>query len=342
MPPVLTFPSTAEITHIVRNRVVDVSAFRARSFCPITPEYAADIQYDILQSSFGMTKAHQIGTNPTTVNVPIMDTKRHGTGYWKETVRLNEKELLYARAAGSWNQRAGRDLVVQRSLHLDTRLETRIEWLSWQPLVANTLNIDENGVKYTVDFKVPDSNKVTPAIKWTDAENCDVVSDINEWLLLYRGSGAKPKKVSFNQQTATWIINSKKFQDTLKQSQFAGLLSVSNVADALKLRISTVDFEVYDEGYLEENETDHTYDFKPFIPDGVVSIRGDYTGEKMMDFATTISLHNGGLDKPQPGKFSIVEDKSSQEKNPYIDMTVGIYGLPRVFHPNWIVRAKVN
>lgn len=333
----LTFPTTAEITHIVRNRVVDVSAFKAREFCPVVPEYAADIQYDVLEPSFGMTKAHQIGTEPKTTDVPKMETKRHGTGYWKETLTLNEQELLYARAAGSWNQRAGRDLIVQRSLHLDTRLETRIEYLSWQPLVAGVLNVNENGVKYTVDFKIPKKNIVTPNVKWTDFDNSDPVADCNAWILLYRGTGAKCRKFVFNKVTANLIVQSKKLIDLLKQSNFVGMLSVENVTAALKLFIPNVEFEIYDEGYSDEK-----LNFQSFIPDGVVSIRGDYSGEKMMDFATTISLHNGGLEKPLPGKFSIVEDESSRKKNPKIDLTVGIYGLPRVYHPNWIVLATVN
>jgi len=334
----LQFPTTAEITHIVRNRAVDPTQFIGRQFCPIVPEYVLDIQYDILAPSFGMTKAHQIGSEPKTANVPKMDTKRFGTAYWKETLRVNEQELLYARQAGSYNQRAGRDLIAQRSIHMDTRLETRLEWLTWQSVINGTLNIDENGVNYTVDYKVPDVNKpdisTVSGQKWSDPKS-DPISDINTWILLYRGTGAKPRKAYFNTTVAKALSTNANFRELLKRYNVQ-LTGLSNVAEGLKVLIPNLDFVLYDEGYLDE-----TMSFQQFIPDGQFVIIGDYPGEKMMDFVSTISLHNGGIGNPQPGKFALVEDESQSNKNPYLDLTVGIYGLPRVFHPNWIVSAKV-
>ncbi|WCK53843.1 major capsid protein [Aneurinibacillus sp. Ricciae_BoGa-3] len=335
----LQFPTTQEITHIVRNRVVDPSMFIGRQFCPIVPEYVLDIQYDVLYPSFGMTKPHQIGTEPSTINVPVMDTKRFGTAYWKETYRINEQELLYARQAGSYNQRAGRDLVAQRSIHMDTRLETRLEWLTWQAVINGTLNIDDNGVQYAVDYKIPDSNKkdisAVTGQKWSDTKNSDPIADINDWILLYRGTGAKPRKAYFNASVAKLLSTNANFRELLKRYNVQ-LTGLSNVAEGLKILIPNLEFEMYDEGYLDESKN-----FQLFIPDNQFIIIGDYPGEKMMDFVSTITLHNGGVGNPQPGKFALIEDKSQAEKNPHLDLTVGIYGLPRMFHPNWIVTAKV-
>jgi len=333
----LQFPTTQEITHIVRNRVVDPSMFIGRQFCPIVPEYVLDIQYDVLEPSFGMTKPHQIGTDPATIDVPISGTKRFGTAYWKETYRVNEKELLYTRQAGSYNQRAGRDLVAQRSIHLDTRLETRLEWLTWQAVINGTIAVDDNGVKYNVDYKIPSKNKidVTKTMKaWSDPTS-DPITDINDMILLYRGTGAKARKAYFNATVAKYLSANENFRELLKRYNVQ-LTGLSNVAQGLKVLIPDLDFVMYDEGYLDDKKN-----FQLFIPDGKFVIIGDYPGEKMMDFVSTISLHNGGIDNPQPGKFALVEDESQRKKNPHLDLTVGIYGLPRIFHPNWIISAKV-
>jgi len=328
----LQFPTTQEITHVVRNRAYPVEQYIGRSFCPVTPLYTYEIKYDELGATVGMTKAHQVGTNPKTAPVPIMEEKRIGTAYWKETSRINEKELLEARAAGSFNQRAGRDLVMLRAMSFDIRLETRIEWLAWKATEGH-IQVNEDGVKYDVKYKILDKNKVTVPIAWADP-NADIIADINDALLLYRGTGGKAQTIYFNDATAALIAKNKGFRDLLKYTSVS-ITGIGTVIPGLSLMIPGVKFVMYDGGYMDEEEK-----FQPFIPDGSVRIIGGYPGEKLMDFGSTISLHNGGLDKPQPGKFSIVEDKSSHEKNPHIDITVGIYGLPRLFHPNWIIDIK--
>lgn len=334
----LLFPTTQELNFIIRNRAgANTANFIGRKICPVTPVYSKDIEYDVLYSSFGMTQAHQIGTNPKTVQLPKQETKRTGTAYWKETLRLDEEKLLYARDAGTLNQRAGRELVVQAGLQLDTRLEVRLEWLVWQALIAGTITINENDVKYSVDFKLGTKTDISGAAnKWTAFDKSDPIGFLVSLIQSYRGTGAHARTIYMNSVTAGYAVQSEKFVDMLKQSNYVGLLSPLNAVPALKLLIPNVDFVIYDEGYLDEEKQ-----FQLFIPDGEVVIVGDYPGDKVMDFASTISLHNGGIDKPLPGKFSIVEDESSQKKNPYVDVTVGIYGLPRVFHPDWIKRAKV-
>lgn len=335
----LSFPTTQEVSHIVRNRVVDPNQFIGSRFCPVRDHFAKDIEFDVLEAATGMTRAHVVGADPKVVKLPGQSRKRMGTGYWKETYRINEDELLFARQAGTYNQRAGRDLVLQRAKEMDDRLETRIEWLRWQPLVSGALTVDEDGVKYTVDYNVPAGN--LPALegnaRWSDSTNADPLSDIMTWMQLFRGTGARGVEAYFNLKVAGYLAKSAKFQTLLKNTAYAKLLSPNNVSEALKLLFPQLTFILYDEGYVDDSGN-----FQPFVPDDRFIIRGQgQAGELMMDFASTISLHNGTLEKPQPGKFAVIEDKSSQNKNPYVDITVGIYGLPRLFHPNWVVSAKV-
>jgi hypothetical protein len=334
----LSFPSTRELTHIVRNRANDTTQFAGKKICPIVPVFAAEIEYDVLFPSFGMTSAHKIGTKPKSVQTPKQETKRSGTAYWKDTGRLDEEKLLFLRKAGTLNERAGRDAVMQLGLHQDTRLDVRIEWLVWQMLTQNLIDINENGVKFKVVFGLPAKKDISGDTqkKWTATATCDPIGFLISLIQEYRGTGAKARTVFMNSVTAGYALQSAKFIDMLKQSSFAGFLSPLNAIPALKLLIPNIDFIIYDEGYLDDDQT-----FVPFLEDGEVVVYGDYPGEKVMDFGSTISLHNGGLDKPQPGKFSLIKDKSAEEENPYVDVTVGIYGLPRMYHPDYIRRAKV-
>lgn len=333
----LLFPTTREITHVVRNRVGDTTKFIGKKICPIVPVYAAEIEYDVLYPAYGMTSAHKIGARTRVVGTPKQETKRSGTAYWKDKGILDEEKLLFLRKAGTINERAAREAVMQLALQQDTRLDVRVEWLVWQMLVNNKIHVDENGVKYDVVFGLPEKMDISvdTAQKWT-ASTCNPINTLVKLLQGYKGTGAKARTIYMNSNTASQAIQSTEFRDLLKQSNFAGYLSPLNATAALKLLIPNVDFEIYDEGYLDEAQT-----FQYFLPDGEIVVYGDYPGEKVMDFGSTISLYNGGLDKPQPGKFALIKDKSQDEDDPHVSVTVGIYGLPRMFHPDFIRRAKV-
>lgn len=334
----LEFPTTYELTHIVRNRVVNTAAFIGTTFCPVVNVFSHTVDYDVLEAGFGMTKPHMLGKDPQPVQMPKQTTKRQGSAYWKDTFRIDEAELLYLRQAGSLNERAGRMRATEVMLQMDNRVETRLEWLRWQVLTQGGIQIDENGVQYNVVYGLPDMEDLSGTQDAWDTATADPISHIGEWLLSYRGTGAKGRTIYMNQFTANLFVKNKTVRDLLKQSGFAGQLSLGRVPEAIQLLVPGITVVIYDEGFLDENKN-----FQLFIPDGQLVIMGksSFDNELVMDFGTTISLHNGGIDNPQPGKFAIVEDKSVVEKNPYVDITTGIYGLPRVYHPNWILRAKV-
>ncbi|GIM45956.1 hypothetical protein DNHGIG_15050 [Collibacillus ludicampi] len=333
MPFALNFPTTQEITHIVRNVIVDPTKFIGNEFAPVVGVYSEKVEVDVIEAVQGMTSAHSLNADPSIVTLPGQSTRTYATAYWKETYRMNEEELLFARREGTYNQRAGRDRVIRRAMEMNTRLETRIEWLRWQMLVNGKIQVNENNVKFTVPANIPNTNM--PSFDWTDPSH-NIIGDIENMLELFLGTGAKPKKAYFNYGAAKLMAQNEGIRDLLKQSIFATTLSPRNITKALPLLFPELEFELYAEGY-----GDGKGNFVPFIPSNKFIIRGEgMPGEVPMDFASTITLHNGGLDQPQPGKFSFIEDES-QRKNPHVDITVGIYGLPRIFHPNWFVSATI-
>lgn len=327
------FPTTQEITHIVRNIIVDPSKFRGAEFAPLKGVYSERIEVDVIDAVQGMTAPHSFSSDPSIITLPGQSTKTYATAPWKETYRMNEEELLFARKEGTYNQRAGRERVLRRSTELNVRLETRLEWLRWQFLTNGKIQVNENNVKFTVQSGIPAGNM--PAVDWTDPTH-NIIGDIEGWLELYLGTGAKPKKMYFNYGAAKLMAQNEAIRDLLKQSIYATTLSPRTIEKALPMLFPELEFELYSEGY-----GDGKGNFVPFIPSNKVIIRGEgMPGEPIMDFASTISLHNGGIDNPQPGKFSMLEDESMR-KNPHVDLTVGCYGLPRIFHPNWFVSAQI-
>jgi Phage major capsid protein E. len=328
------FPTAKEISHIVRNRITDPKKYIGATFAPLKPVYADSIEYDELDAAVGMTAVHNLDTDPKLVPPPSGALKRMGTGYFKETVRFNEKELLTARRYGTYNERAGRELIVNGAVLLDTRLETRLEYLRWQAVTNGKIELQESNI--AVNYNLPGMLSRTGTKKW-GAADADPVADISDLIENFIGTGTKCSTIYLTSKTARCAAESPKMIELLKQSGFAMLLSMHRYAECLKSLFPAIEFVIYDEGYAKTKD-----DFKYFLPEAMVVAMGDSedVSNPIMDFASTISLHNGGLDKPQPGKFSLLDDKST-EKNPFVDVTVGLYGLPRIFKPKAIQRLKV-
>lgn len=330
----LTFPTTQEINHIVRNIITDPSKYRGMEFCPVVSAYAARIQVDVINATYGITPPHALNAEPKVATMTGQSVREYATGYWRETYRLNEEELLYARQEGTYNERAGRLRVMRRAAELNTRLDTRVEQLRWSALVNGKIQVNDNGVNYTVDMKIPAANKVT--LPWISNANQNIAQDIAMLQELFFGTGAVLDTIYLSHQVAKALAANQTLMDMLKQSVFATNLSASNIPKALQLLFPEIKFEVYAEGYSPDGKA-----FTQFLPSG--SFVGVGKGSEVgMDFCTTLALQNGGMDQPQPGKFSAIEDKSANEKNPYVDVTVGINGLPRVHHPNWYISGTAN
>jgi hypothetical protein len=330
----MNFPTTQEINHIVRNTIVRPGKFRGAEFCPVVTAYANEILVDVINATYGMTPPHALNADPKVATLSGQSVRRYATGYWRETYRINEEELLTARQEGTFNERAGRLRVVRRSNELNVRLETRQEQLRWSALLTGKTSVNENGVKYDVDHKIPNANK-TLAYTWSD-DTHDILGDIAAMQEMYYGTGAQLDTIYMPHQVAKLLAANGTVRDLLKQSVYAMNLSASNISKAMQILFPEVKFEVYSEVYSTDGQN-----FTQFIPaNKIVGVgKGDEVG---MDFCSTLALQNGGMDNPQPGKFAAIEDRSTSEKNPYVDITVGINGLPRIHHPNWYLSATIS
>lgn len=332
--PSLSFPTTQEINHIVRNMIVDPTKFRGMSFAPMATAYAERIQVDVINAVQGITPPHAINAEPKVATLTGQSTRNYATGYWREIYRIGEEELLYARQEGTFNERAGRLRVTRRANELNTRLDTRIEQLRWAAIIAGQIAVNDNGVNYEVSMNIPEANNVE--FDWISNPEEDILADIATMTELYFGTGAKIDTIWMNYDVAKALASNATLKTLLQQSVYAVNLSASNISGAMKLLFPEISFEVYTEGYGDGNGN-----FVPFIPYGTFAVTGKGS-EIGMDFCTTLALQNGGMDNPQPGKFSAIIDKSESATNPFVDVTVGINGLPRMHHPNWYISGKAN
>jgi len=337
---IIQWPTINILNRVINEFAVDPTTFIGVNMLPVVTEMGTDIKWDILGGTLGMTQAYQMDSEPRNINFRVLKTKTMGTMGWAETAVLNETDLLYIRNAGTLSDRAGRKLLALRLEQLNTRLETRMEYLRWSAM-QGVLNVNQNGVNRVVDYEVPANHK--PVLvgnrKWDDLANADPLSDFMDWSLLFRGTGAGRPIAYMNKHTSQWLAKNATIRDLVKQSSNTLLLGPMSVDRIVMPLVSDLDsIVVYDGGF-----TDEQGNWQTFIPDGVVILKAQGpVGEPFGDMVTTPSIRNGGIDNPTGGKFTIFKEEIGPEYTVQrVTVGAGFYGLPRIYHPNWLVVATV-
>ena len=338
----LNWPGIEVINRVVEEFPENPEGFMGQEVLPLnTTDYAGNgktIQWDIRGPALGMVPAHSLNTEPSLLDFPVVKTKAMPTAYWSGRHRIGESEILNIRRLGSFGERLARGLVVEALNSVRTQVRSRVEYLRWQAL-QGSITVNENGVKFTANYEIPNGNKVDVSAGageyWTH-DNADPIGDLQAAAELLRGSGAGDPVVYFNRKVAGYLSRNKAIRDLVSGSALVTGTGVKQVGDLVMPLVGDVGRMVqYDKGYRASNGT-----WTPFIPDNKVILVGQGpASERLGEFASTPNLHNGGMD-PMPGEFYKPIDKTG-EALPFYDVLGGIYGMPVLFHPNWIVVLTV-
>lgn len=341
MDSILGLPSVSALSLVINEFQADPSTYRSRELLPVEPEYTPeDIEWDAYGAVAGMTKAHVMDSDPQVIDFPVVKHYKEKTAFWKEASILDESTLMKVKMLGTFNQRAGKQLISKRLEQHNYRLETRIEWANWQALFG-TLTINENNVKRTIDYLIPGANKPSVfSTVWSD-DAADIIGDLRTLANLFRTNhtGAGNPTVWINSTQLGWILVNDAILAAVSQSPALMGGGVSAILNYIKVQVGNISgFEVYDGEY-----TDDSGNYTKFIPDEKILLVGKGpAGEKFGAFKTTLSLHNGTIDSPQPGKFAFYKDETRDELNPKVIMGAGIYGIPVIYHPSWLVIGTVD
>lgn len=339
----ITLPPPEMITEVVREWVPDPNMYRGAEILPLDStswnNSPTVISWDIKEAVGGMTQAYELGADFKAVKLGKVKTKRMGTAYWGEFTRLTQKEFLHIRNLGPRDrERAAEELVMDAVMNLRHRLEALMEWLRWQAMTGNLSFTDYSGTTEAVDYEVPAGHKVTAPIPWDQTGSADPIKDLQDWILLYRGTGFRPWRYYMNTKTANYLSRNDRLLQMLQGSGQVGDLSPGNVGGFL-LRMAGLpgEFVIYDEGYIDDNQT-----FQLFVPDGKVFIVGQ--GQDLMGrrgaFASTPNIWNGGIENASGGEFVLYEDHLGEAKA-YVDIFMGIFGLPVIYLPKFVIYASV-
>lgn len=347
------FPTAVVLDKVIQEYVIDREALLGLKIMPVENAWTQKVQWDEMDAERGMTAPHLLGTDPRIDLRPGSKLREYEPIAFKETDLIKEDEILRARQLGtlggvvSLNQLAAR-LVKAR---MDKTM-IRQEWTIWQALRGH-LVVNENNVFVDETFPVQQFAPTTP---WSDLDNSKPLADMNAVKLLLRGTGStiQGAKAYINQTTMNWLLENQNDAD-LKGFQNSNFVNLSFSIDELnKVMIARglPQFEVYDEGYYDENGV-----FRLFIEDGDIHIIGKRSmDEKVGCWFATPSLHRTQNGMPAPGYFEIPEINGmpsagavsislaelGASKNPKFELTGGIYGGPVLFFGRSVIRMNVD
>ncbi|QDH23460.1 major capsid protein [Saccharibacillus brassicae] len=276
------------LTEVVQNIRTDITSFRGAQLLTngvdLKPELGMSIKYDVTYDDTGMTPPTNLNDPSPIHNPPVVKQMDFTNQEWREKEVIDREKMAILRKPGTDLQRMwAEDYMVERMVGLNQRLETRFEWMRWQSLtgslvIPKTLNMPAR----TIDYGVPAANKPTAAVLWSNTATADVLADIDKWVLLFRGSGARAKRIIVNKKVDILIKQNAKIRELIKMSLGKEVVTAESLAAIVDQELNGLEYEVYDGGYIDD-----TGNFFPFIPDNAVIILGEGMTGSIIDLVTS-------------------------------------------------------
>lgn len=227
--------------------------YRGQEIMPLVTQPGPKIEWDVKRPLGGMTQAVARGAESPTIHRRGVGQASFEPAHFREKVILGESDVTTLRKLGTWEQRStAAELIADIMIDLDSRLETRIEWMRWQPPVNNSLTINSNKVIFTVTYYIPGRQRPTASPLWSTTATSDPINDIQTWVRLARGTGGKVKKFWLNTMCEQYLFRNARILslvDRVFSSGNTGLMSPAILGQIMKTYIGNFEYEVYDAGY---------------------------------------------------------------------------------------------
>lgn len=348
MSKVFSDESTRVLQEVIREIETDPTEYLGAKYMPSIEIPSSTVFVDVWEARGGLTKEHAVGSDPQAINRRQFRTQQYAPGAYKEFVRFNEGDILKLRELGmnDQSQRGIRQHLNENALVLNNRIEARMELLRWQAIFNGTYIYDGK----TVDFGKPVNHDVAPTVPWglnDGSGNFTVtnpastpIADMRYWIMGGYAPFRKYKitKIIMNANTSRMVLDNPSVQ-SLIQTRFASEAYKAHDIDAVMsfLVPGMPPIEVYKGWYQSETQDATTGQITVgdaifFIPDGRIFFECKLPNDnKVGDVVMTLSLANGSVDSPAPGKFILVDEHiADRPGNPFIDIHGGFYGGPRL------------
>jgi len=243
----LNILKTGYITKVL-TELPDNTNLIGQSLCPMETSDLQKIVIDYVESTFGMTQPVAMNSASPLAPAKGMYQRTFKPAFWREKIRFDEEEILTLRQPGTEGKRWGKGQVQDAVQQLDSRLQTRIEWLIWQ-MFGGTITINENGVSFAINYNIAFS--VQAATSWATVASADPLSDITNWVQKFRGTGIKADTLYVNSIVDRYLLLNNKIRTLLRYQtgRKEDLVSAGQLKELIGKQFSGLKYEVYTSGY---------------------------------------------------------------------------------------------
>ena len=148
-----------------------------------------------------------------------------------------------------------------------------LERMRMEVLTSGTITLSSNGQSYSYDFGIPDDQKATVTIDWSD-EDADIIEDINNIVQTMKSKGVTIVKAVCNNSVIKCFTKNKNIRNQIYVLAGGSISSISAVKALEFVKQETgITFYSYDNVYVDEDGSAHKYiadNTVAFLPEGAL------------------------------------------------------------------------
>lgn len=148
-----------------------------------------------------------------------------------------------------------------------------LERMRMEALTTGTITLASNGQGYTYDFGIPAEQLKTATESWSDP-NADIIGQVNEIVSEMKAKGITIRRAIINESVAKHFRTNTNLKNAIYVLAGGAIPSISTARALSYIYEETgVEFFVYDNVYVDEDEVAHKYvpdNTVVFIPEGTL------------------------------------------------------------------------
>ena len=224
------------------------------NFFPVANYESDNIEWESQIGSRGLTPFAAEDAESPAVSIPGVGENSAHAAFWKERTFFGSSFLNNIREAGTDRryQNAARTLGNQVR-NLSNRSYRREEWMRAQMLCNDGFTYkDTNGVYITLDYGIPDDNKVSLATdyKWAEGTKRDIAQDIyGAKLVVSNANAGVLNHAIFTSEVLQYLIFDDTIQTLLQKSSYGQGDMFANPTNVIGGLLGIPSMHLYDEAY---------------------------------------------------------------------------------------------